>query len=62
MRRLGSILTAARYIIILGIIASLALSLTMFGVIVWRTAVVILETPAAIESAKGLKLLVVECT
>ena len=61
MQRVGSILTAARYFIILGIIASLALSLTLFVVILGRGVVVIAEAPAAVASAKALKLLVVDC-
>ncbi len=61
MQRVGSILTAARYFIILGTIASLALSLTLFVVILGRGVVVIAEAPAAVASAKALKLLVVDC-
>lgn len=61
MQRVGSILTAARYFIILGTIASLALSLTLFVVILGRGVVVIAEAPAAVASVKALKLLVVDC-
>ncbi len=61
MERLGRFLTAARYSIILGVAASLALALTLFAVIIGRSALVISETPAAIASAIGAKLLVVDC-
>ena len=61
MRRMGGILTAARYFIVLGIIASLALALTLFVVILARSVMVIGEAPAAVASTKALKLLVVDC-
>lgn len=61
MERLGRILTAARYFIILGVVASLGLSLLLFIVLVGRSALVVTEAPAAITSIKALKLLVVDC-
>lgn len=61
MARLGRFLTGARYFIMLGIIASLALSLAMFVAVIGRGALVIAETPAAILSAKAEKTLVVDC-
>lgn len=61
MERMGRMLTAARYSIILGVVASLALTLTLFVVIVGRGAVVITEAPAAVTSIKAAKLLVVDC-
>ena len=61
MERMGRMLTMARYGIILGVIASLALMLTLFVIIIGRSAVVIAEAPAAVTSAKVAKLLVVDC-
>lgn len=61
MERIGRVLTLARYGILLGIVASLALALTLLVVVVGRGAVVISEAPAAFASIKMVKLLVVEC-
>jgi uncharacterized membrane protein YqhA len=60
MERLGRLLALARYIILLGVIASLALSLVLFIVILGHSAIVITEAPAAITSIKALKLLIVD--
>ena len=61
MERMGRMLAGGRYGIILGVVASLALALTLFLVIVGRSVVVIAEAPAAITSIKAAKLLVVDC-
>lgn len=61
MERIGRGLTLARYGILLGILASLALALTLLVVVVGRGVVVISEAPAAFASIKIVKLLVVEC-
>lgn len=60
MERIGRVLTLARYGILLGIIASLALALTLLVVVIGRGVVVISEAPAAFTSIKVVKLLVVE--
>ncbi len=61
MERIGRLLTAARYLILLGVVASLALSLLLFVVIVGRGALIVGEVVAAINSDVIARLLVVEC-
>lgn len=60
MERTGRLLTAGRYSIILGVIASMALTLTLFVVIIGRVVVIIAEAPAAVTSVKAAKLLIVD--
>ena len=61
MERMGRALTLARYGILLGIIASLALALALFVVVVGRSVGVVAEVPAAFTSATVAKLMLVEC-
>lgn len=61
MQRVGQFLAKGSYLVLLGIIASLALSVVLFFVSVGRSVLVVQEAPAAIASAKAAKLLVVDC-
>ncbi|HET9110500.1 MAG TPA: YqhA family protein [Ktedonobacterales bacterium] len=61
MQRIGHVLAKGSYLVLLGIIASLALSVVLFLVSIGRSALVIEEALAAVTSAKAAKLLVVDC-
>lgn len=61
MERLSGPLTTARYVIALGVIASLVMMLALFVVIVGRSVIVVSEVGAALTSDKSAKLLVVDC-
>lgn len=61
MERIGRLLTAARYLILLGVIVCLALCLLLFILIVGRGVLAVEELVAAIGSEHVSRLLVVQC-